>query len=570
MRRSSLLKPGKTPDKGLSSSSTTPSTVAKKKPKKSTSSSKRRLSTTINVPPTSASSPPKDKKSKRKRDDGDEFISIQHVKEKEKEASVVLAYTGNYEEDSLLNELYKEFYTDQSISVEATDRAEKTRAVIESKAAFYKDVLLSGKVSGTEKKPSSEDRLPASIQAKIDAILEASASTEAEQAEQEPQRKSKRTVSFKEKKVKEGKKKKDKIFLEVGRPWMLNIDVGQFTKHAIKCNEIYELDDRDLSSSGKLGVKMHLNAERNRTIMQSLRQDFYHQKQPVLLVEQSGEDVYRSQIEKKMLNSTQDVVSSGDLFRFLYEHESKTRTYPYMSRQNQVNSKMRSILVDWLGEVHYKFKLAPQTLWLTISILDRYLEKIVVTRAKLQLVGVTALYIACKYEEITAPDVGECVYITDNAYEVSEVLDMECKILEELNMCVFVPTAYTFLCRYLDVIKASKMVRNISYYYAERNLQEYDSLLMQPHMFAASALYAALVQRSQYSSDQEDWKCTWPQVLVLESGLTESEVIETARTIIGHIMEEPETASKRRLNAIRKKYTSERFMGAAHLSIPCI
>ena len=88
-----------------------------------------------------------------------------------------------------------------------------------------------------------------------------------------------------------------------------------------------------------------------------------------------------------------------------------------MSAQTDINASMREILVDWLIEVHLKFKLLPETLYLTVNLIDRYLEKQNVLRNKLQLVGVTAMLIASKYEEIYPPIVTDFVYITDNAYD---------------------------------------------------------------------------------------------------------------------------------------------------------
>jgi cyclin B len=93
---------------------------------------------------------------------------------------------------------------------------------------------------------------------------------------------------------------------------------------------------------------------------------------------------------------------------------------------------MRSILVDWLVEVHLKFKLVQESLYLTINLIDRYLERKQAHRSKLQLVGVTAMLIACKYEEIYPPIVKDFVYITDNAYTKDEILDMERDMLETL------------------------------------------------------------------------------------------------------------------------------------------
>ena len=90
---------------------------------------------------------------------------------------------------------------------------------------------------------------------------------------------------------------------------------------------------------------------------------------------------------------------------------------------------MRAILVDWLVEVHMKFKLLPETLYCTINIIDRFLEHEKCTRAKLQCVGVTAMLIASKYEEIYAPEVRDFVYITDKAFPREEILRMEQKML---------------------------------------------------------------------------------------------------------------------------------------------
>ena len=104
-----------------------------------------------------------------------------------------------------------------------------------------------------------------------------------------------------------------------------------------------------------------------------------------------------------------------------------------MERQEDINEKMRAILIDWLVEVHLKFKLVPESLYLTVNLIDRFLEKEQVNRQRLQLVGVTAMLIACKYEEIYPPIVKDFVYITDNAYTKEEILEMERKMLQTLD-----------------------------------------------------------------------------------------------------------------------------------------
>ena len=94
----------------------------------------------------------------------------------------------------------------------------------------------------------------------------------------------------------------------------------------------------------------------------------------------------------------------------------------YMKQQVDINEKMRGILVDWIVEVHLRFKLLPETLFLTVNLIDRYLQKTQIMRTRLQLVAVGALLIASKYEEIYVPELSDFAYISDNAYTTKEIL----------------------------------------------------------------------------------------------------------------------------------------------------
>ena len=89
-----------------------------------------------------------------------------------------------------------------------------------------------------------------------------------------------------------------------------------------------------------------------------------------------------------------------------------------MKNQSDINDKMRTILIDWLVDVHKKFKLRSETLFLSINILDRFLEKKEILRSELQLAGVCSMFIASKYEEIISPEISDFAYITDKAYNV--------------------------------------------------------------------------------------------------------------------------------------------------------
>ena len=256
------------------------------------------------------------------------------------------------------------------------------------------------------------------------------------------------------------------------------------------------------------------------------------------------------------------------LYERWYIQEKEFTAQPYLDKQNDINAKMRAILVDWLVEVHYKFKLHASTLWLTVNILDRYLEKRQTLRAKLQLVGVSSLFIACKFEEIYPPEVRDCVYITDNAYSREEVLEMEGQILQTLSYQICVPTGYHFMTRYLNFINASSYLRYLSFYYAERNLQEYDMLNIPPHKFAASALFAALHHTIIANPNMPPRKSVWTIELTELTGFTEADLLFCAANILKHVQEETVTASRRQLVATKKKYSVEKYFNISALPIP--
>jgi hypothetical protein len=97
----------------------------------------------------------------------------------------------------------------------------------------------------------------------------------------------------------------------------------------------------------------------------------------------------------------------------------------YMEEQPDISEQMRLILVDWLVSVHRRFKLLQETLFLCVYIVDKYLSMNRVSREKLQLVGVCALFIAAKYEEIYPPELSEFTNTTARAYSTSDILTME-------------------------------------------------------------------------------------------------------------------------------------------------
>lgn len=83
--------------------------------------------------------------------------------------------------------------------------------------------------------------------------------------------------------------------------------------------------------------------------------------------------------------------------------------------QNEISQVYRQYLVDWLAELHYKFKMWPETLYVTVGIIDKVLMKWRnFAKSDLQLLGITALHIAGKYEEIYPPELKVILQVIDN------------------------------------------------------------------------------------------------------------------------------------------------------------
>ena len=93
----------------------------------------------------------------------------------------------------------------------------------------------------------------------------------------------------------------------------------------------------------------------------------------------------------------------------------------------------------------------PETLYATVSILDRYLSKVNIKKSQLHLLGLTALLISTKYEEIYPPELKDLLSISENKFTKQEVLEMECQILTTLEFNFTVPTSLRFLQRYRNL-----------------------------------------------------------------------------------------------------------------------
>ncbi|KAK9944377.1 hypothetical protein M0R45_009949 [Rubus argutus] len=251
-----------------------------------------------------------------------------------------------------------------------------------------------------------------------------------------------------------------------------------------------------------------------------------------------------------------DPLSVVEYIEDIYAHYRKTENQScvspsYMAQQPDINEKMRAILIDWLIEVHYKFELMDETLFLTVNLIDRFLERQVMVRKKLQLVGVTAMLLACKYEEVSVPIVEDFVLISDKAYTRQDVLDMEKSMVNKLQFNFSVPTSYVFMRRFLKAAQSDKKLELLSFFLIELCLVEYEMLRFPPSLLAAAAIYTAQCSLSRFKQ--------WSTTSEWYTNYTEDELQECSRMMVTF----HQKAETGRLTGVHRKYSTWKFGYAA-------
>ncbi|XP_021820260.1 putative cyclin-A3-1 [Prunus avium] len=255
-----------------------------------------------------------------------------------------------------------------------------------------------------------------------------------------------------------------------------------------------------------------------------------------------------------------------DIYDYLHKLEADPDRRPlpdYMTKvQKDITSNMRGILVDWLVEVAEEYKLLSDTLFLTVLYIDRYLSLKALDRKRLQLLGISSMLIASKYEEISPPHVEQFCYITDNTYDKDQVLKMEADILKALKFNLGNPTIKTILRRFARVTQESYKDPNLQleflgYYLAELSLLEYECVKFLPSLVAASVTFLA---RFMIRPKSHPWTLSLQQY----SGYKPADLRECV--LIIHDLHRSKRGAT--LQSIRGKYKSHKFKCVATISSP--
>ncbi|KAJ4353290.1 G2/mitotic-specific cyclin [Didymosphaeria variabile] len=239
----------------------------------------------------------------------------------------------------------------------------------------------------------------------------------------------------------------------------------------------------------------------------------------------------------------------GEIFEYLKELEIATMANPdYMDNQTELEWKMRGILVDWLLEVHTRFRLLPETLFLAVNIIDRFLSTKVVQLDRLQLVGVTAMFIASKYEEVLSPHVQNFRHVADDGFTEEEILSAERFVLSALDYDLSYPNPMNFLRRISKADNYDIQTRTLGKYLLEIGCLDHRFIAHPPSQVAAAAMYL-----SRMVLDRGAWDAT----LSHYAGYTDDEIQPVLELMIdylsGPVLHE----------AFFKKYASKKFMKAS-------
>uniref|UniRef100_A0A452FNA4 G2/mitotic-specific cyclin-B1 n=1 Tax=Capra hircus TaxID=9925 RepID=A0A452FNA4_CAPHI len=167
-----------------------------------------------------------------------------------------------------------------------------------------------------------------------------------------------------------------------------------------------------------------------------------------------------------------------DIYAYLRQLEEEQAVKPKYLMGREVAGNMRAILIDWLVQ---------EIMYMTVSITDRFMQDNCVPKKMLQLVGVTAMFVASKFEEMYPPEIGDFAFVTDNTYTKFQIRQMEMKILRVLNFSLGRPLPLHFLRRASKIGEVDVELHTLAKYLMELTMLDYDMVHFPPSQIAVGA-----------------------------------------------------------------------------------
>jgi len=216
-----------------------------------------------------------------------------------------------------------------------------------------------------------------------------------------------------------------------------------------------------------------------------------------------------------------------------------------------VNTKMRAIVVDWMIELHQRFRpsLQPAALYLGINIFDRFLASGAMNESyRLQVVGAACLLVAAKIEEIYPPKVRELKKMVDGA-TAQEICIAERAILIALKFNVSNPTVFHFMKRHLKAAEADLKLKALTMYVVEVALHDIKMTEVKPSLLASAAIHL-----SMHMLHHEE---TWTATLLNETKYEATELKQCANQLASLLSR---VSSDDTLYAVSTKFRSSKYL----------
>ncbi|KAJ2743289.1 B-type cyclin [Coemansia sp. BCRC 34301] len=240
---------------------------------------------------------------------------------------------------------------------------------------------------------------------------------------------------------------------------------------------------------------------------------------------------------------------SDDIFGYMRELELRLMPNPrYMARQSSLSWSTRAVLVEWIVQVHERFELLPESLYLAINCMDRFLSTKEIAVSKVQLVGAVCLLLATKYEEIHVPSIKDIEFMIEGSHKINEILQAERYVLRMLNFDMGWPGPLSFLRRISKADAYEPTTRTLAKYLMEVTLMDERFIGVPCSKIAAIAHYLAMRFLD---------KGLWTRAHAFYSGYFESELVPYMPVLVRQLLE----PAKHR--AIFEKYTSRQYMRAS-------
>ncbi|KAJ2705446.1 G2/mitotic-specific cyclin [Coemansia sp. IMI 203386] len=238
-----------------------------------------------------------------------------------------------------------------------------------------------------------------------------------------------------------------------------------------------------------------------------------------------------------------------EIMEYMHELEGKCKPdEAYMTKQVDLNWEMRRVLINWVVQIHYQLLMLPETLFLAVNLIDRFLSKRQVSVSKLQLVGLTGLLLASKYEEMTTPQLKDFAFLAGNCYSIDEIKNAEVFMFRVLDFDLSYPNPLTFLRRVSKAEQYNMQTRTIAKYLMEVCLVDHRMIRFSPSHIAAAGICMA---RRMLESGP------WDSNLSHYSGYSEDELKPCMSLMADHILH---TLTD---EFVFKKYQSRRFLKAS-------